>query len=151
MARIEVVLVSPRIPQNVGAIGRLCAAMAVPLHVIRPVPFRLDDASLRRSGMDYLEYLDLRVHVSWEEFREAMADRRRWLFTTRGAGPLPGAAFQDGDLLLFGNEPDGAPPVVHDWVGEERRLRIPMREERARSLNLAMACAMGVYEALRPK
>ncbi len=149
MARIEVVLVSPRIPQNVGAIGRLCAAMEVPLHVIRPVPFRLDDASLRRSGMDYLDYLDLRVHLAWDAFRALMEDRRRWLFTTRGTALLPGAAFRDGDLLLFGNEPDGAPPAVHEWVGMDRRLRIPMREARARSLNLAMACAMGVYEATR--
>ena len=148
-SRIELVLVSPRIPQNVGAVGRLCAAMGMAMHVIRPVPFRLDDASLRRAGMDYLEYLDLRIHSSWEEFAVLMGDRRRWLFTTKGGTSLPVARFESGDLLIFGNEPVGAPEEVHAWAGADHRVRIPMAESRARSLNLAMSCAIGLYEATR--
>lgn len=148
-APVSVALHSPRIPQNLGAVGRLCAATRSPLHVVRPVPFPLDDKSLRRTGMDYWDYVRLSVHVDFAAMREHAPAGRVWLFTTRATQPHSEARFEPGDWLLFGNESHGVPDDVHAAIGEERSLRIPILDERARSLNLASAVAIGLYEALR--
>jgi len=145
----QVALWSPRIPQNAGAIGRLCAALGTPLHIIRPVPFRLDDASLRRAGMDYLGFLEMTIHPDWEAFRDATCGRRTWLMTTRGETPLYEARFLADDVLLFGNEPHGVSDEIRAAVPGERHLRIPMANPAARSLNLATAVAMTLGEARR--
>lgn len=146
---LVVVLYSPRIPQNVGAVGRLCAATRTALHVVRPVPFALDDKSLRRAGMDYWEFVRLSIHNDFEAMRGAAPAGRTWLFTTKATMPHAEARFEPGDWLLFGNESHGVPDEVHDAIGGERRVRIPILDERARSLNLASAVAVGLYEALR--
>lgn len=146
---ISIALYSPRIPQNVGAVGRLCAATRAPLHIVRPVPFPLDDKSLRRTGMDYWDYVGLTVHSDFASLAAAAPAGRVWLFTTRATVPHTEARFAAGDWLLFGNESHGVPDDVHDTIGAERCLRIPILDERARSLNLASAVAIGLYEALR--
>ncbi|MEQ8821751.1 MAG: tRNA (cytidine(34)-2'-O)-methyltransferase [Sumerlaeia bacterium] len=146
---LNVILYSPRIPQNVGSVARLCAAMRVRLHVVRPVPFPLDDRALRRAGMDYLDFLDWQVHVDWEACRAALLPESTvWLYTTRGTVPAHSAPIRPGDALLFGNESHGVPDAIHTAIGPARSLRLEMRDPRARSLNLAMSCAMGVYGAL---
>jgi tRNA (cytidine/uridine-2'-O-)-methyltransferase len=149
VAGLEVALWSPRLAANIGAVGRLCAVCAVPLHVIRPVPFSMSDRSLQRAGMDYLELLDLRLHEDWAAFREEQAGRRVWLLTTKATRSCYEVAFLPGDTLLFGNEPHGVDDNVHADAGEDRSLCLPMRCAGARSLNLATACSAVLYEALR--
>jgi tRNA (cytidine/uridine-2'-O-)-methyltransferase len=146
--RAQVVLVQPRIPQNVGAIGRLCAANAVGLHVVRPIPFDMSDRSLRRAGMDYLELLDLHVHLGWEHARDALAPRRFWFLTSAGTTDLYTIRFQPTDVLVFGSEVEGLPPAVRDEING-RDVRIPMAQPAARCLNLATSVAICLYEVLR--
>ena len=146
-APFDIVLHSPRIAPNVGAIGRVCAATGAPLHVVRPIPFTLDDRTLRRSGMDYWELVRWSMHEDWRACRAALGDRRLWLFTTHGREDALATPYAPGDVLVFGNEPHGAPEWLHDDVGDARRLRLPMADPRARSLNLATAVAAAVYVA----
>lgn len=146
--RPQVILVQPRIPQNVGAIGRLCAANRAGLHVVRPIPFDLSDRSLRRAGMDYLELLDLHVHLDWKAATEAVAGRRLWFLTSAGGTGLYDVQFQPSDVLVFGSEVEGLPDSIRsDYRG--RDLRIPMAEPRARCLNLATSVGIALYEVLR--
>ncbi len=147
--RPAVALVQPRIPQNVGAIGRLCAAGGASLHIIRPIPFELSDRSLRRAGMDYLELLDLRVYTSWEDFTGAIEGCRLWFLTSSGSQGLYDVAFRPSDVLVFGSEEAGLPLLLGDRLPAESALRIPMAEPRARCLNLATSVAIGLYEVLR--
>lgn len=146
--RPQVVLVQPRIPQNVGAVGRLCAANSAGLHVVRPIPFDLSDRSLRRAGMDYLELLDWHVHTGWREAEAALQPRRLWFLTSSGRTSLHDVAFHPGDALVFGSEVEGLAPAIRDTIGD-RDIRIPMAEPRARCLNLATAVAIALYEQLR--
>lgn len=148
-ADLAVVLVQPRIPQNVGAIGRLCAATASTLHIVRPIPFQLDDRSLRRAGMDYLEILRWEQHRGWEACREALAPRRLWFLSSKGNRSLWDVAFAPTDALIFGSESAGLPDEVWTGIAPEQAIRIPMPEPRARCLNLAQSAAVAVYEALR--
>ncbi len=147
-APAAIALYSPRIARNVGAIGRVCAATGAVLHVIRPIPFQLDDKALRRAGMDYWAHVDLRVHDSFAEFAEA-AGEGVWLFTTHGSRSHVDAPYAAGDCLLFGNEPHGVPDDVRAAVPSGRHLRVPMPGPAGRSLNLATTVAVGLYEALR--
>ena len=146
--RPAIVLVQPRIPQNVGAIGRLCAATRTGLHVVRPIPFELNDRSLQRAGMDYLELLDWHVHTSWQECREALGPRRLWYLTSQGKRSLYDVPLEASDVLVFGNESAGMPPEIREEYGEFD-LRIPMVEPEARCLNLATSAAVALYELLR--
>lgn len=146
-APFDIVLHSPRIALNAGAVGRICAATGAPLHVVRPIPFRLDEPTLRRSGLDYWEFVRLSVHADWAACRESLGARRTWLFSTRGGVAAFEAPFAPGDALLFGNESHGAPEWLHDEVGPERTVVLPMADERARSLNLATAVAAALYLA----
>lgn len=147
-SNVDLVLYSPRIPQNVGAVGRLCAVTRTPLHVIRPITFPLDDKALKRSAMDYWKYVSLAVHDSYPACREALAGRRLWLFSTRGERLYTEAPYEPGDVLLFGSEPNGVPDNIRHELAEWT-VQIPLFERRTRSLNLAMACAIGLYEAIR--
>lgn len=145
----DLVLYSPRIPQNVGGIGRLCAATNTPLHIVRPIPFQLDDRTLRRSAMDYWDHVELSIHDDFPACRAALALRRLWLFSTRGRRAHWDADFRRGDVLLFGSEPAGVPEDLHAEIGVEHTLRVPLLNPAARSLNLSMAAGIGLYEALR--
>ena len=145
---LEVVLHRPEIPPNTGNVIRLCANTGCRLHLIEPLGFVLEDARLRRAGLDYRELAVLRVHPSLEAFLEAVCPPRLWAFSTRGARRHVDAAFREGDALLFGSEGGGLPEQVLAGLPPERVLRLPMRPGN-RSLNLSNAVAVAVYEAWR--
>ncbi|WP_038058645.1 tRNA (cytidine(34)-2'-O)-methyltransferase [Thermus amyloliquefaciens] len=143
---VHLVLYQPEIPQNTGNIARTAAALGFPLHLIRPLGFRLGDKRLLRAGLDYWPHVDLRVHDSWEAFLEAMPPGARVLaFSARAEGGLYGVRFQEGDYLLFGPETRGLPPEI---LARFPGVRIPMPGP-VRSLNLAVAVGVAAYEAYR--
>ena len=145
---MRIALYEPDIPQNTGTILRLAACLGVEAHIIEPAGFPTSDRAFRRAGMDYLDQVSLVRHASWDAF-EAWRRRegaRLVLFTTAAGASYLDHAFQPDDILLFGRESSGVPEKVHQAA--DARLLIPMREG-LRSLNVAMACAMAVGEALR--
>ena len=141
-------LYQPDIPQNTGTLLRLGACLGVPVHVIGPVGFRLDDPALKRAGMDYLERAALTRHSSFEAFDRwlELEQRRLLLMTTKSSRPYCDIAFEQNDVLLMGRESVGVPEVIHQRADE--RLVIPMIDGN-RSLNVAVATAMVLGEALR--
>jgi len=142
---MRLALFQPDQAGNVGTIIRLAACLGVPLDVIEPCGFPWGDKALKRAGMDYAEIANVTRHESWEDF-EARLEGRLVLFTTNAAAlPLPEARFEPGDTLLFGSESRGAPAEVHERA--DLRMRIP-QVAGTRSLNLAVAAAIGVAEAL---
>jgi tRNA (cytidine/uridine-2'-O-)-methyltransferase len=145
---MRLALFQPDIPQNVGAMIRLCACMGVELDVIEPCAFPLSDRSLRRAALDYGGEASVSLHESWTRFLQARerAAGRLVLLTTRAAEPYTGFDFAMGDTLLFGRESAGVPDEVHERA--EARLIIPIRPQ-TRSLNVATAAAMALGEALR--
>jgi tRNA (cytidine/uridine-2'-O-)-methyltransferase len=145
---IHVVLYQPEIPPNTGNVIRLCANTGAALHLIAPLGFDLDDARLRRAGLDYHEWAELRVHADFAAFLEAARPGRWFAFSTRGVRRYDAVAYQPGDALLFGPETRGLPQAMLDAAGPERSLRLPMRPGQ-RSLNLSNAVAVAVFEAWR--
>lgn len=143
---MRLALFEPDIPQNLGAFIRLSACLAVPLHVIEPCGFPVDDKRIRRASMDYYDLATVVRHASWEAFRRERPPGRLVLLTTRGAETFPAVAFRPDDILLLGRESAGVPDEVHDAA--DLRLRIPLQAG-ARSLNVALAAAVVVSEALR--
>lgn len=143
----HIILFEPEIAANAGAIGRTCVAVGAALWLVRPLGFLLDDRLIRRAGLDYWEHLDLRVVDSLDAVVDALGPDRLWWFTTKAARHYTEAEFRPGDGLAFGPESRGLPARRVEAAGE-RAIRIPMRPE-ARSLNLANAAAVGVYEAVR--
>ncbi len=143
---MRLVLYEPDIPQNAGSLMRLAAALGVPMDLIEPCGFVLDDRRLRRAGMDYLEHLDLTRHSSWTAFQRDRTPGRLVLLTTRGAVPYTSFTFHPDDLILLGRESAGVPDAVHETA--DARLVIPLKPP-ARSLNVALATAMVLGEALR--
>ncbi len=144
MADVRLALYEPDIPQNTGAILRLGACLGVAVDIIEPCGFVLDDRRLRRAGMDYLDRVAMSRHASWDAFRGCRAGRLV-LLTTRGEERLPGFGFRNGDTILMGRESAGVPEPVHDAA--DARVVIPMTEG-ARSLNVALAAALALGEAL---
>jgi tRNA (cytidine/uridine-2'-O-)-methyltransferase len=145
---LRIALFEPDIPQNTGTILRLCACLGIEAHLIEPAGFPLTDRAFRRAGMDYLEAVRLVRQASWPAF-EAWRKReglRLVLFTTRAAVSYLDYAFTPTDVLLFGRESAGVPEAVH--AAADARLAIPMQPG-LRSLNVAMAVAMAVGEAVR--
>ncbi|HYD37122.1 MAG TPA: tRNA (cytidine(34)-2'-O)-methyltransferase [Allosphingosinicella sp.] len=130
---------------NVGAIIRLAACLGVSLDIVEPCGFPFSDRALKRAGMDYAQVAAVTRHPGWAAF-EAALPGRLVLFTTAGALPLPEARFETGDTLLFGSESRGAPAAVHERA--DLRVRIPQAAG-TRSLNLAVAAAIGLAEAIR--
>ncbi|MBX6315319.1 MAG: tRNA (cytidine(34)-2'-O)-methyltransferase [Isosphaeraceae bacterium] len=145
--RLHVVLFRPEIAANVGAIGRTCVAAGARLWLVRPLGFHLDDRHRRRAGLDYWEHLNWGLVDSLEPVLAALGGSRLWLFTTRASRLYTRAAYRPGDALVFGPESRGLPTSLLAAYPEQA-VRIPMRPE-ARSLNLANAVAIGLYEALR--
>jgi tRNA (cytidine/uridine-2'-O-)-methyltransferase len=144
---MRLALFEPDIPQNTGAIMRLAACLGVALDLIEPAGFLLGDRRLRRVGMDYLDLLDLTRHRSWAAFLEKRPRAHRLiLLTTRASVPYHRFVFEPDDTLLLGRESVGVPDEVH--AAADARLRIPLRAG-ARSLNVALAAAMVLGEALR--
>lgn len=147
---MRLALFEPDIPQNLGAFIRLAACLGVPLDIIEPCGFPVDDKRIRRAAMDYYDLASIVRHPSWAAFRAAhLAGRpsgRLVLLSTAGAVPLPDVTFRADDTLLFGRESAGVPADVHDAA--DLRVRIPLRPG-ARSLNVALAAAMVLSEGLR--
>jgi tRNA (cytidine/uridine-2'-O-)-methyltransferase len=145
---LHVALWEPEIPPNTGNVARLCAATGAVLHLIGRLGFRLDDRSLRRAGLDYWNAVDLRRHNTLAAFEAENAGRRVFCFSARAATPYTQVRYQDGDCLLFGGETFGLPPEVHERYAD-RAVCIPMPTGKVRSLNLATAVGVALYEALR--
>ena len=144
----SIVLVRPEIPHNTGAIGSLCVGLGVPLHLIRPLGFHLDDQSVARAGLDYWPFLDLTVHDTWDDYLAAERPERLFFLSTHGEKSLYGASFAAGDALVFGCESAGLPKELYERY-RESLFRIPMPGEHARSINLANAVSIAAYECYR--
>lgn len=147
-AGIHVVLVEPLIPHNTGAIGRLCVGLDAALHLIRPLGFDLSERAIRRSGLDYWPHLRLAVHEGWEAFLQAERPRQLCFASTKGTRDIYDCRFLPGCALVFGNESRGLPPAFYERYTQDL-WRIPMPGPHARSLNLATAAAVVMYEAYR--
>ncbi len=146
----HIVLVEPEIPPNTGNIIRLAANTGCTLHLIEPLGFSMDDKHMRRAGLDYHEYAQLRRHTDWATFltHEKPAIQRMFALTTRGSRAVHGVAFEPGDWLVFGSETRGLAPELREQFAPEQRIKLPMREGQ-RSLNLSNAVAVTVFEAWR--
>jgi tRNA (cytidine/uridine-2'-O-)-methyltransferase len=153
---LHVALWEPEIPPNTGNVARLCAATGARLHLIGRLGFRTDDKSLKRAGLDYWHAVDVVRHVTWEDFEAATQSPRTavhglsglWLVDNPAPTPYTRAAFANGDVLLFGSETKGLPPHLRERFAA-RLIGIPMSTGNVRSLNLATAVGVVLYEALR--
>jgi len=148
MARFSIVLVRPEIPHNTGAIGRLCVGLGVPLHLIRPLGFRLDDRSIARAGLDYWPHLEVAIHDTWADYLSSACPARLFFLSTHGEKSLYDCSFADGDALVFGNEGSGLPQEFYTRYRDDL-FRIPMPGAHARSINLANAVSIASYECYR--
>jgi len=147
-ADVHVVLFEPEIPPNTGSVARLCAATLTPLHLIEPLGFKIDDKHLKRAGLDYWEFVDLRVHKSWNEFLSTVRPAKLWYFSKRAIKSYAAVEYREDDFLVFGRETRGLPQDLLD-ANPDRALRIPMMGTGVRSLNLSNAVSIVLYEALR--
>jgi tRNA (cytidine/uridine-2'-O-)-methyltransferase len=144
----SVILFEPEIPPNTGNIIRLCANTGTSLHLIEPLGFELDEPRLKRAGLDYREFADVRVHPNLDACLQVLGAPRLFAISTRGTTTYADATFKSGDALMFGPETRGLPDAVLQSLPDGQRLRLPMRSD-SRSLNLANAAAVLVYEAWR--
>jgi len=155
---MNVVLVEPEIPPNTGNVARLCAATQATLHLVGPLGFRLDDKTLKRAGMDYWEHVTWKYWDSLEQLQEAVSKSPRegtrpttpvfYFVTTKSKRPYTQPQYKSGDYLVFGRETAGLPKALLD-ANPETTITIPMFNPQARSLNLATAVAIVLYEAVR--
>lgn len=146
LSQIRLALYQPDIAQNVGSILRLCACFGVALDIIEPCGFPFDRQRVSRSALDYGGHAELSQHASWDAFRQAQAQARLVLLTTKAVQPYHAFSFQPGDILLLGRESAGVPEEVH--AAAQARITIPIRAE-TRSLNVSHAAAIVLAEALR--
>ena len=146
MAKINIVMVEPEIPQNTGNIARTCAATGARLHIVKPMGFNIDDKKLKRAGLDYWHYLDITYYENLEDFL-SKNEGAFFYFTTKGRKAHSDVSYPDNCYLLFGKESKGLPEELL-IKNPERCVRIPMQGE-IRSLNLSNSVAIAVYEALR--
>lgn len=144
----QIVLFQPEIPPNTGNAIRLAANAGCRLHLVEPLGFDVSDASLRRAGLDYREFVDLRVHPDWAACVAALGGARCFAFSTRGTVRYDTVAYRPGDALVFGPETRGLPQEMLERFAPECRLRLPMMPDN-RSLNLSNAVAVAVFEAWR--
>ncbi len=145
---LHVVLVEPEIPPNTGNIARLCAATNTHLHIVGVTGFRMDDRTLKRSGLDYWQYVTMTRHVDLSELTSALHDSRFLYLTTKTDRAYYDWEFADGDCLVFGRETRGLPESLLE-ANAERCLTIPMLNRNVRSLNLATSVGIVLYEAIR--
>jgi len=146
----SVILYEPEIPPNTGNIIRLCANTGTDLHLVEPLGFDLEEKKLRRAGLDYREFVDIRIHRSLDACLEALDWPRLFALSTRNSMRYDQAMYREGDALLFGPETRGLPQEVLDGLPPEQRLRLPMQKGN-RSLNLSNAAAVVVFEAWRQR
>lgn len=142
---MQLVLVEPEIPHNTGAIGRLALATGSTLHLVKPLGFSLDEKSVRRAGLDYWKDVDLKIWENFDELLAANPEARVWFLSTKGKKSAWEIKFQANDFLVFGPETRGLPK---EWL-DDRAIRIPMKQNSTRSLNLSTAVAIILYEAER--
>ncbi|WP_415904311.1 tRNA (uridine(34)/cytosine(34)/5-carboxymethylaminomethyluridine(34)-2'-O)-methyltransferase TrmL [Neptuniibacter sp. QD48_55] len=145
---LHVVLFEPEIPPNTGNIIRLCANTGFHLHLVEPLGFDFDDKRLRRAGLDYHEFAAVKIHPDLDTCLAEIEPRKVWALTTKGKTCYTKADYQAGDVLLLGPETRGLPVEVRESFPSEQWLRMPMKEA-SRSMNLANASAVVVYEAWR--
>lgn len=145
---IHVVLFEPEIPPNTGNAIRLCANTGATLHLVRPLGFQLDNKRLQRSGLDYHDLADVRVHEDFGACLDALGAVRVFAVETGGARRYSDVEYRKGDAFVFGPETRGLPDRIQDRIGRENSLFIPMRP-RSRSLNLSNSVAIVVYDAWR--
>ena len=146
----HIVLVEPEIPPITGNVIRLAANTGCTLHLVEPLGFSMDDKHMRRAGLDYHEYAEVKRHASWSAFisAEQPDPARVFALTTRGTRAVHDVAFAKGDWLVFGAETRGLPTAVREAIAPTQWLRLPMRAGQ-RSLNLSNAVAVTVFEAWR--
>ena len=144
----NVILHQPEIPPNTGNIIRLCANTGVRLHLVEPLGFEIDDARLRRAGLDYHELTNVTRYPDWPSFCDQNDGLRLWAFSSRGKKHYNSVRFRPGDGLVFGSETRGLPAQLLTDMGVARVLRLPMNAG-SRSLNLSNSVAIALYEALR--
>jgi len=145
---VHVVLVAPEIPPNTGSIGRLCVATGTPLHLIEPLGFVIDDKHLRRAGLDYWPYVELHRWASWDAFLAGRPAGRLLCFAARAPRSYTSVAYRHDDILVFGGESRGLPDAIRA-VHADALFGIPLASTRVRSLNLATAVAVVLFEGLR--
>lgn len=145
---MHVALFEPEIPPNTGNIARLCAATNTNLHIVGVTGFRMDDRTLKRSGLDYWEHVRLHRHVEFSDLLKALPDSRMVYLTTKSKRPYTNWAFEKNDCLVFGPETRGLPEALLN-KDPERCLTIPMTNPHVRSLNLATSVGIVLYEAIR--
>ncbi|MGC6409057.1 tRNA (uridine(34)/cytosine(34)/5-carboxymethylaminomethyluridine(34)-2'-O)-methyltransferase TrmL [Bisgaard Taxon 45] len=145
---LDIVLYEPEIPQNTGNIIRLCANTGFRLHLIEPLGFTWDDKKLRRSGLDYHEFAEIKRHKTFEAFLATEQPKRLFALTTKGSAAHSHVQFELGDYLMFGPESRGIPMSILDSLPMNQKIRIPMTEN-SRSMNLSNSVAVAVYEAWR--
>lgn len=144
----RIALHQPEIPPNTGNIARLCAATGSPLHLIEPLGFAITDKSLKRAGLDYWEHVSITRHANYDAMKTALPGARILGFSTKATRWHTDAQYRPGDVLLFGSETRGLPADIRDGLGVDLH-RIPMHTDHVRSINLASAVAIVLYEALR--
>lgn len=144
----HIVLFEPEIPPNTGNIIRLCANSGCQLHLIEPLGFDMEEKSLRRAGLDYSEYINVKRHANYDAFLNSEQPKRLFALTTKGFTTHSDAQFEAGDYFMFGPETRGLPLDVRETIPEERWLRLPMLTT-GRSLNLSNTVAVMVFEAWR--
>jgi tRNA (cytidine/uridine-2'-O-)-methyltransferase len=148
---IHVALIEPEIPWNTGNVGRTCLAAGAKLHLVRPFGFSLNEAAVRRAGLDYWEHVDPTIYDSYEDFMAAApALGVSFALETYGSRSLYDCTFPEDVVLVFGRERLGLPPAVKDAY-KDRCFQIPMFSEHMRSLNLSTSVAIAVYEAIRQR
>jgi tRNA (cytidine/uridine-2'-O-)-methyltransferase len=145
---MHVVLVQPEIPPNTGSIARLCAATLSPLDLIEPLGFKIDDKHLKRAGLDYWPFVDVRIHKSWAAFIASAPAKQLLYFSKRAVKSYTEAHYQENYYLVFGSETRGLPQDLLD-ANAESCYRIPMAGAGVRSLNLSNAVSIVLYEGLR--
>jgi tRNA (cytidine/uridine-2'-O-)-methyltransferase len=145
---LHVALWEPEIPPNTGNVARLCAATGATLHLIGRLGFRLDDRSLRRAGLDYWPAVNIVRHAALDEFKKAVAPGRLFCFSAHAKALYTSATYQPGDFLVFGSESRGLPVSLLE-ENSSQTLTIPLLSDKVRSLNLATAVGIVLYEALR--
>ena len=148
MKPFNIVLFSPEIPQNTGTIGRLAVSTNSKLHLIEPLGFSLEDKFLKRAGLDYWQFLNPSIYKDWEDFLNQQNPERMFFISTHGRKDFFDVEFKEGDYLVFGRESAGLPDEFHQRYPEQF-CRIPMPGEFNRSLNLANAASIVLYEAMR--
>jgi tRNA (cytidine/uridine-2'-O-)-methyltransferase len=146
---LNIVLVEPEIPMNTGTIGRLCLATEATLHLIEPLGFEINDAKLKRAGLDYWKFVKVEIHPNLEIFlQKIQPDAPKIFFSTKGQREFFEHSFQENSYLFFGSETRGLPKSLLQ-SNPDATYRIPQYDDRVRSINIANAVGIAIYEAIR--